>query len=88
MFEPKREKTGGRKKGVANKTTKAVKEMILAALDEVGGQEYFVTQATENPVAFMTLIGKVLPSEIKGELTHAGEIRITKIDRVIVNSQD
>ena len=40
MFEPNREKTGGRKKGVTNKTTKAVKEMILAALDEVGGQEY------------------------------------------------
>ena len=86
MFEPNREKTGGRKKGVTNKTTKAVKEMILAALDEVGGQEYFVTQARENPVAFMTLIGKVLPSEIKADLNHAGEIGITKIEVQLVDS--
>lgn len=54
----------GRPKGVPNKVTKAVKEMILGALDDAGGQEYLVRQATENPVAFMTLVGKVLPLDV------------------------
>lgn len=54
----------GRPKGVPNKTTMALKEMILAALDDVGGQAYMARQAEENPTAFMTLIGKVLPMAV------------------------
>jgi hypothetical protein len=38
--------------------------MILGALDDAGGQDYLVEQARENPVAFMTLIGKVLPLHV------------------------
>lgn len=67
----------GRPKGAPNKTTKAVKDMILAALDEVGGQAYFVEQARTNPVAFMALIGKVLPSEIKAENINTGSVDIS-----------
>lgn len=55
----------GRKKGVQNKTTKAVKEMILAALDKLGGEKYLITQGKENPVAFMSLLGRIVPSEIR-----------------------
>lgn len=58
----------GRKKGVPNKATKALKDMILGALDDAGGQAYLSAQASENPSAFLALIGKVLPSEIKAEL--------------------
>lgn len=54
----------GRPKGTPNKITKALKDMILGALDDVGGQAYLARQAEENPTAFLTLIGKVLPSEI------------------------
>lgn len=61
--------TGGSRKGVPNKTTKALKDMILGALDKAGGEDYLTTQATDNPSAFLTLIGKVLPSEIKAEHT-------------------
>lgn len=57
----------GRKKGTPNKTTKALKEMILGALDEKGGQAYLARQAEENPVAFMTLLGKVLPTTLAGD---------------------
>jgi len=35
--------------------------MILGALNEVGGMDYLAQQATANPAAFMTLLGKVLP---------------------------
>ena len=59
-------KGGGRAKGVPNKNTKALKDMILGALAGAGGQEYLQRQAEDNPTAFMGLIGKVLPTELKG----------------------
>lgn len=62
----------GRRKGVPNKATKALKEMILGALDQAGGQQYLADQAEANPSAFLALIGKVLPSEIKAELGGEG----------------
>jgi hypothetical protein len=52
----------GRPKGARNKITRDVKEMILQALHAAGGQEYLVKQAGNIPVAFMTLLGKVLPT--------------------------
>lgn len=65
MFDGTPSKAGkGRPKGSPNKVTKALKDMILGALNDVGGQEYLAKQAEENPSAFMTLLGKVLPSEL------------------------
>ena len=57
----------GRKPGVPNKTTTAVKDMILKALDQAGGVEYLAEQAKKNPAAFMQLVGKVLPLQVTGE---------------------
>lgn len=57
----------GRKKGVPNKTTAALKDMILSALDNKGGVEYLERQADENPTAFLSLVGKVLPMTVTGE---------------------
>lgn len=57
----------GRPKGVPNKSTTAIKEMIVQALDKAGGVNYLLNQAEENPTAFMTLVGKVLPMQITGE---------------------
>lgn len=59
----------GRPAGATNKTTKAVKEMLMAALDELNGSEYFLEQARENPAAFMSLVGKLIPTEVKNQLT-------------------
>ena len=56
----------GRPKGTPNKITSELKAMILGALADAGGQEYLKKQALKNPTAFMALLGKVLPSEIKG----------------------
>ena len=58
----------GRPKGVPNKVTKALKEMILGALDDAGGQDYLASQARDNPAAFLTLIGKVLPMQLEGKV--------------------
>jgi hypothetical protein len=59
----------GRPKGMPNKSTTAIKEMLLASLDSVGGQDYFKRQAEENPNAYMSLIGKIIPSEVKNQIT-------------------
>ena len=61
-------KTGGRKKGVTNKVNAEVKELIRGALDDVGGQAYLVEQAKANPIAFMALIGKILPKDINAKI--------------------
>lgn len=57
----------GRKPGSKNKITKALKDMILGALDDAGGQAYIAGQADVNPAAFLTLLGKILPLQVTGE---------------------
>jgi hypothetical protein len=76
----------GRKKGTPNKITKSVKDAILAAFDTVGGPKYLARQAEENPAAFMTLLGKVLPTQISGD--GGGPVQIEQIERVIVDAAD
>ena len=61
----------GRPKGAPNKNTQAIKDMLLASLDNVGGQAYFQQQAIENPNAYMALIGKIIPAEVKNQITGA-----------------
>lgn len=56
----------GRPKGSANKTTTEVKEMILEALSGVGGVDYLIGQAKENPKAFLALVGRVMPLQLNG----------------------
>lgn len=58
----------GRPKGTPNKITTDLKQMILNALEKAGGEEYLRTQAFANPQAFMPLLGKVLPKEVKAEV--------------------
>ena len=65
----------GRPRGAQNKMNADVKAMILGALDELGGQDYLVTQARENPVAFLSLVGKILPKEIKADVAATHVIR-------------
>ena len=59
-------KTGGRKAGTPNKLTGAVKDMVLKALSNVGGVNYLEAQAQNNPTAFLTLVGKIIPHEVSG----------------------
>jgi hypothetical protein len=64
----------GRPKGSPNKIQAAVKEMVIQALDEAGGVDYLVTQSRDNPTAFLTLVGKVLPLQVAGEFDHKHKI--------------
>ena len=67
-------KTGGRAKGTPNKITAELKEMILEAAElageDMGGGgtvKYLRMQATLNPQAFMSLLGRVLPLTLNGD---------------------
>lgn len=58
---------GGRAKGTPNKINADLKGMIVGALNAGGGQEWLEGQMTANPVAFMSLIGRVLPTTWSGD---------------------
>jgi hypothetical protein len=60
---------GKTRKGVPNKATAQLKDMILQALDASGGVEYLTERANDPKTAsaFLTLVGKVLPMTIAGD---------------------
>lgn len=57
----------GKPKGAVNKVTMDLRQMVLAALDKAGGAAYLQQQAKDNPAAFMTMLGKCLPKDVKIE---------------------
>lgn len=57
----------GRPKGVPNKFTGELKEMILTALSNAGGVEYLKDRALDTPGPFLGLVGKILPMQVTGE---------------------
>lgn len=80
---PKPKGKPGRPKGVPNKLTREIKGMIEGALADVGGQAYLARQANENPVAFLGLVGKVLPLQIQGSKDNPIEHRHEVVRRII-----
>jgi hypothetical protein len=61
-----------------NKLTRDIKEMILGALSAGGGQKWLEEQMKANPVAFMTLLGKILPMQLTGSASE--EIKISLVN--------
>jgi hypothetical protein len=61
----------GRPKGVPNKVTTKLKDAILIAAEEAGGDEglvgYLKAQALANPASFLSLMGRVLPLTLGGD---------------------
>jgi hypothetical protein len=41
--------------------------MVIGALQDVGGRQYLAARALDQPVAFMSLLGRVLPLQVTGE---------------------
>lgn len=76
----------GRPKGAKNKTTTILKDAILQAAEKAGKGdivEYLTLQAVLNPGPFMSLLGKVLPTQLTGE--DGGAINLVhRIERKIV----
>lgn len=58
-------KTGGRRNGTQNRFSVALKELMLQALSDACGAAYLTRQAENNLSAFMALVGRVLPLQVK-----------------------
>ncbi len=70
----------GRKKGVPNRLTKTLKQAIEAAFHEVGGEQWLVQLAESDPKTFASLLGRLIPSEINGQVRTIGENLVVYID--------
>lgn len=57
-------KKPGRPKGVPNKTTQQLKDMIMESLERLGGVKYLVQQGKDNPRAYLGLLSKVMPYQV------------------------
>jgi hypothetical protein len=75
---------------VPNKTTAVLKDAVLKAAETAGGGEpdglvnYLVEQAQRNPAPFLSLLGKVMPTQVSSE--DDKNIRVTI--RQIVDRRD
>ena len=72
----------GRPKGVTNKDTALIRDMIAQALDDVGGVEYLASVAKSHPGPFLALVGKCLPKEIKAEIAATHVIQKMPLDQL------
>jgi hypothetical protein len=59
---------GGSRKGVPNKVTRDIREMIRESLDRAGGVAYLVKQATLNPASYLALVSKIIPQQINATI--------------------
>jgi len=77
----------GRKVGAVNKTPKAIKDMILQALEGAGGVSYLQDRAKDpkTAAAFLGLVGKVLPMQVTGE--GGGPIRVATVEWTVIEAQ-
>tara|TARA_R110002051_G_C8352968_1_gene440454 strand:- start:145 stop:492 length:348 start_codon:yes stop_codon:yes gene_type:complete len=64
-------KKRGRKKGSANKITKDMREILMNSFHKAGGVNYLVKQSVESPVAYLGLLGKIVPSQLAVSVSHS-----------------
>jgi hypothetical protein len=83
---------GGREKGAPNKVTTRLKDAILAAAEQAGGDgglvKYLHEQARMNPGHFMTLLGKVLPLQVQGDKDAPLNARVTVAWESVSSTKD
>lgn len=60
--------TAGRRKGVPNKITTTMKEMVSATLENLDGITGMTKWARENPTEFYKIASKLLPMETTGQM--------------------
>jgi hypothetical protein len=56
-------KTGGRKKGTANKMTLSLKDTLMAVLEDLGGEDFIREWAESHKTEFMIIMSKLLPRQ-------------------------
>ncbi len=66
-----------RPKGSLNTYSKAIKELVMEALDNLGGVKYLEEQAVSNPNAFMSLVGKTMPLALTNDEENSFKVEVT-----------
>jgi hypothetical protein len=69
----------GRPKGASNKLTKTIREAVEISFDKIGGADWLARMADEQPVAYMTLLGKVLPQQVEHTGANGGAIQMEQV---------
>lgn len=59
--------------------------MVFGALEQGGGQKWLYQQMSENPVAFMTLLGKFVPRDValSGDVNHVISVTQASDDELL-----
>lgn len=70
----------GRPKGSLDKGNAMIRELIVEALDNLGGAQYLENTARSHPAAFLSLLGKVMPVQLEG--ANGGPIQVSRIELV------
>ena len=50
--------------------------MVREAFEKAGGVDYLVTQSEANPKAFITILAKLLPNTVEGEVSVKNILKI------------
>ncbi len=58
----------GRPRGTPNRTTASLKEALLNAFDEAGGEGWLVALARSDPRTFAGLLGRLIPREVQAQI--------------------
>ncbi len=58
---------GGRPKGSLDKGNALIRQLACQALEQAGGVEYLARVAETHPGPFLSLLGKILPTQVTGE---------------------
>lgn len=80
-FAKGRSKTGGRRAGTPNKSTRMLKEAVLLAAEAAGNKKgrggvvsYLTWGAKNQPASFMALLARILPLQIEAKQTSHTEV--------------
>ena len=79
----------GRPKGSLNKTTSILRDAILRGAQNAGGGDlvaYLTKQAEDHPGSYLTLLGKVLPLNVQGEV-NAGDALSALLNTIAVHGR-
>jgi hypothetical protein len=58
----------GRTRGSKNLINRTIQELIREALDQVGGSRYVAEVARKRPDVYLSILGRLIPTELKAEL--------------------
>jgi hypothetical protein len=71
----------GSRKGIPNKLTKDIKEILHVAFHKAGGVDYLIRQAENEPKAFMALLGRCIPATVAVSVEHKFDLGAAMIEQ-------